>query len=60
MINFRGGRNTTFLKLKFMEEELKEQLNLLEAKILNWYIEHGKDKEFAEYFGIETHIAGKI
>ena len=48
------------------EELVKEQINnlqernqILEAKILDWYLK-SKDEKFAEYFGIKEASNGRV
>ena len=55
---FKTGRQIEQI-IKEQTDNLQEINQMLEAKILQWYMK-SKDEEFAEYFGITTAREGRV
>jgi hypothetical protein len=56
---FRTGKQIEQL-VKDTTGDLFDANQKLEAKILGWWVENGRDEKYAEYFGIKTARDGKI
>lgn len=52
--------NVNSLKEEDVESIDSKHLMDLQAKVLQWYTDNGKDPKFAEFFGVESHREGKI